>query len=129
MDKKKTYISMQDEISEISYKLEHLADGDNLIGNDVIFDYRKGYPRPQSVVGRDRGKEERLTALYSKRIKALNKECRRMEKWVESLPDSMDRRIARKYYLEGLSQEEIARDVHMDRSSVSRKLQKLQKSQ
>ena len=39
------YRSNRDEIKELKYKLEHLGEGDSLIGNDVIFDYRKGYPR------------------------------------------------------------------------------------
>ena len=45
------YRSNVQEIRELTYKLDHLGEGDSLIGNDVIFDYKKGYPRPQSVVG------------------------------------------------------------------------------
>ena len=47
----KAYRSNRDEIKELKYKLDHLGEGDSLIGNDVIFDYRKGYPMPQAVVG------------------------------------------------------------------------------
>ena len=47
------YRSNRDEIKELKYKLEHLGEGDSLIGNDVIFDYRKGYPRAQAIVGHD----------------------------------------------------------------------------
>ena len=55
MDKKKLedYRSKKAEIKELQYKLSHLGAGDSLIGNDVIMDYRKGYPIPQSVVGYD----------------------------------------------------------------------------
>ena len=35
------YRSNRDEIKELKYKLDHLGEGDSLIGNDVIFDYRK----------------------------------------------------------------------------------------
>ena len=47
------YRSNKEEIKELRYKLEHLEDGDNLVRNDVIFDYRKGYPRAEAIVGRD----------------------------------------------------------------------------
>ena len=36
----KDYRSKKEEIIELEYKLYHIADGDNLVGNDVIFDYR-----------------------------------------------------------------------------------------
>ena len=53
------YRSNVQEIRELTYKLDHLGEGDSLIGNDVIFDYKKGYPRPQSVVGYDYDLEAR----------------------------------------------------------------------
>ena len=58
------YRSCKEEIRELQYKLAHLGEGDSLIGNDVVFDYRTGYPKPQSVVGYDyeleRRRKERL---------------------------------------------------------------------
>ncbi|MCI9438228.1 MAG: helix-turn-helix domain-containing protein [Lachnospiraceae bacterium] len=59
---------------------------------------------------------------YKKRIHALQKECNAIEKYVEDIEDSLIRRIFRMYYLEGKTQREIARLIHMDRSTVSRKL-------
>lgn len=37
------YRSNRDEIKELKYKLDHLGEGDSLIGNDVIFDLQTGY--------------------------------------------------------------------------------------
>ena len=47
------YRSNREEIKELKYKLDHMGEGDSLIGNDVIFDYKKGYPRAQAIVGYD----------------------------------------------------------------------------
>ena len=41
-----SYRSCKEEIRELQYKLDHLGEGDSMIGNDTVFDYKTGYPRP-----------------------------------------------------------------------------------
>ena len=122
MDKKKLeeYKSKKAEIKELQYKLSHLGAGDSLIGNDVIMDYRKGYPIPQSVVGYDFEKEKRLRESYEKRIQKLRAECLEVEMWIEDIPDSLIRRIFRMHYVDGMTQKEISKIIHLDRSRNSR---------
>ena len=60
------YRSKKAEIGELTYRLNHFDDGDSMIGNDVVKDYRTGYPRPQSVVGYDYKRAERLRKTYRK---------------------------------------------------------------
>lgn len=116
------YRSNMEEIKELTYKLEHLGEGDALIGNDVVFDYRTGYPKPQSVVGYDYELEarrrERLENLRAK----IQAECDNVEDFVYGIPDGKTRRIFQLYFLEGLSQEKVARKMNMDRSRISRKI-------
>lgn len=116
------YRSNMEEIKELTYKLEHLGEGDSLIGNDVVFDYRTGYPKPQSVVGYDYELEarrrERLENLRAK----IQAECDNVEDFVFGIPDGKTRRIFQLYFLEGLSQEKVARKMNMDRSRISRKI-------
>ena len=119
-----SYRSCKEEIQELQYKLDHLGEGDSMIGNDTIFDYKTGYPRPQSVVGYDHKREERLRALYETRIEKLQKECTEIEEWVEAIPDSLTRRIFRMYYIDGLGQNKIAKRVHIAQSEVSKKISK-----
>lgn len=119
--KLESYKSMQEEIGELKYKLEHLHCNESLITSDTILDYRSGYPVPQSVVGYDFDKEYRLAVRYQNRINRLEKECAEAEEFVEAIPDSLTRRIFRMHYLEGRSQKNIAKAVHMDKSSVSKK--------
>jgi len=119
-----SYRSKKEEIVELNEKLLHLGEGDTMLGNDTILDYRTGYPAPQAVVGVDWDRFFRTGDRYRDRIEVLKEECRVVEDFIESIPDSLTRRIFRMYYVEGLSQKNIARNVHMDKSSVSRKIDK-----
>ena len=96
-----------------------------MIGNNVIFDYSKGYPMPQSVVGFDQEKYERLQNRDLKRKEKLETECEEIEWFVENIKDSLTHRIFRIYYIDGrkdVTQREVARRVHLDQSRVSRKI-------
>lgn len=116
------YISCKNEIAELAYLLEHLGEGDTMIGNDVINDYQTGYPRPQVVIGFDYEKYKRRRKRYEKRKLELEKECEEIEAFVEAIPDSLTRRIFRMYFILGMDQKTVAQNVHMDRSSVSKKI-------
>lgn len=78
------YKSMREEIEELKSKLDHLGEGDSLIGSDVVMDYRSGYPVPQSVVGYDFNREQSLRAMYTGRKNKLEKECMELEAAVAS---------------------------------------------
>lgn len=119
-----SYRSKKEEITELTYKVQHLGDNDAMVGNDVIMDYRSGYPVPQSVVGVDLDKYLRLKARYKNRIAKLKEECEQIETYIEDIEDSITRRIFRMYYIDGISQERVAKIVHLDKSSVSRKIDK-----
>lgn len=121
-EKLEAYRSMKEEIAELRYKMEHLMDGDAMVGSSVIKDYRSGYPVPQAVVGVDWERYYRLRERYEYRICELEKECAEVEELIEEINDSMTRRIFRMYFLEGMSQKDVGRAVHMDRSRISRKI-------
>lgn len=116
------YKSKKNEIKELEYKLQHLGDGDSLVGNDTIMDYRSGYPRPQSVVGIDWKKYDNEKRRYRQRIKKLQTECDEIEQFVESIDDSLTRRIFRMYYIDGESQEQVAKAVKYSRGRISQKI-------
>lgn len=130
MTKKKLedYRSKKAEIKELQYKLSHLGSGDSLIGNDVIMDYRKGYPIPQSVVGYDLEREHRLKELYYRNLRKLREECLEIEIWIEDIPDSITRRIFRMCYLDGMTQEKVSKTIHLSQASISEKISNYLKS-
>lgn len=116
------YRSNRDEIKELKYKLDHLGEGDSLIGNDVIFDYKKGYPMPQAVVGYDYELEWKRRERYENQIAKLELEQDQIEEWVFTIRDSQARRIFQMYFLEGMTQEKVARKMNIERSGVSKKI-------
>ncbi len=122
------YRSNRDEIKELKYKLDHLGEGDSLIGSDVILDYRKGYPMPQAVVGYDYELEWKRRKRYENQIAKLQVEQDRIEEWVFGIRDSRARRIFQLCYLEGLTQEKAGRKLHMDQSGISRKIDQFLKN-
>lgn len=120
----RSYKSKKEEIDELAYKLDHIADDDNLVGNDVIFDYRSGYPQPQAVVGTDQEKYHRLSRRWRNRKALLEEECLQVEEFVESISDSLTKRIFRMCYLDGYTQKQVANKMNLDRSTVTKKIDK-----
>ena len=116
------YRSKKDEIQELDYILKNRWRDEGLIGNDVIFDYSKGYPMPQSVVGFDQAKYERLQDRDQRRKEQLEQECAEIEEWVETIPDSLTRRIFRMCFIDGRKQKDVAKAVHLDQSMISKKI-------
>lgn len=118
----KKYRSKKDEILELDWVLRNRWRDEGMIGNNVVFDYRGGYPRPQSVVGFDYERYDRLQDRDNEKKKILEKECEEIEEWVEKIPDSITRRIFRLTFIQGMKQERVAQMVHIDQSRVSRKI-------
>ena len=116
------YRSKKDEIQELDYILKNRWRDEGLIGNDVIFDYSKGYPMPPSVVGFDQAKYERLQDRDQRRKEQLEQECAEIEEWVEAIPDSLTRRIFRMCFIDGRKQKDVAKAVHLDQSMISKKI-------
>nr|WP_288775750.1 hypothetical protein [uncultured Eubacterium sp.] len=127
----KAYRSNKAEILELDYALQNRWKSDTMIGNDVIFDYSKGYPMPQCVVGFDQEKYERLQDRDLKRKKAIEQECKEVEQFVDAIPDSLGHRIFRKLFIDGrkpVTQEQVGKSVHLDRSRISRKIDDILKN-
>ena len=77
---------------------------------------------PQSVVGFDQKKYERLQDRDQRRKERLEQECTEIEAFVENIDDSLTRRIFRLYFIDGRRQKDVAKAVHMERSSISKKI-------
>ena len=118
-----SYRSKKAEIRELTAIIENRYQDESLIGNDVILDYSKSYPPiPQGVVGFDLAKYRRLQERDRRRKEQLEKECVEIEDFIESIEDSLTRRIFRMTFIDGEKQRKVAKAVHLDRSVVSRKI-------
>ena len=116
------YKSKRAEITELRIKLSSIGKGDSMIGNSVILNGQVYPPRPESVVGIDEKKYERLRKKYSERLAELERDCGEIEEWIEEIQDSLTRRIFRMYYVDGMTQQQVANEIGLDRSRISRKI-------
>ncbi len=73
-------------------------------------------------------KEIRQEKRYEDRILILTKECEAVERFIEEIPESLLRRIFRMYYIDNLTQKEIGDTLNMERSSISKKINRYLKS-
>lgn len=115
------YRSEKQEIEELKYKLQNLKTED-FIGNSVIMDYRTGFPSPQTVIETDMNAYRTRQNHLMTEIARLEQNCQEVEQWIESIPDSLTRRIFRLYYTDGNIQKNIARQLHVERSTISKKI-------
>lgn len=103
----KDYAKAKREIPLLKAELSAMNNTDAGLGSSVIFDYSKGYPRPQAVVGFD---EER----YNRRAATLaHKEvqCAAVEKFVADIDDTLTRSVFYKRYIEDKKWEIVASEV------------------
>lgn len=117
-----SYKSNRSEIKELMRQLRRLTEGEDLLRASVILDYRTGYPHPQSIIGYDYELEKRRRKRYEDQIAKLRAEQDNIEEWVLGVRDGLTRRILQLYFLEGKTQSEVARIVHLHQSCVSRKI-------
>lgn len=98
------YRRLKREIPILELELEAMKQGDNGFNNSTVFDYRDGYPKPQSVVGFD-------WPLYERRKKILDAKkakVKAVEKWIEQIDDGQTRCVFKMFYQEGMTWEKIA---------------------
>ena len=113
--------SKKQEIEELKWKLRNMESKD-YIDNSVIMDYRSGFPIPQSVIGVDTDAYRKRQKRLRDEISRLERHCQEVEQWIEDIPDSLTRRIFRMYYEDGQNQKVIAKQLHVDRSTISKKI-------
>ena len=89
----------------------------------VVFykDYRTGRGIPKAKQEIDSGEEELrvLTENLKASMRKLAKQLNKAEKFIEKIESSEVRTIMRMYYLAGMSQEEIAEELHYSQGRIS----------
>ena len=98
------YKKLKREIPVLEAELQEMITTEAGMGNDTIFDYRDGYPKPQSVVGFN-------WPLYEsrKRILEHKKEKRKaVEQWINAIDDGQTRCVFRMRYIDDMNWVKIA---------------------
>lgn len=101
------YQKYKREIPLLRAELDNMKTTDAGYGNSTVFDYRSGYPKPQSVVGFDRERYIRRQKALSERETTLQT----VEKWIDEIPDTETRVVFRMRYIEGKKWEKIAKKL------------------
>lgn len=126
------YRAIKDEIKLLGNKIADLNNievqmiADKVKGSSQHFPYTKKnfcidgidedkYDQNQDIIHNLKLKRER------KRAELIEKETQ-MHDFIYSIPDSQSRQIFILRYMDGLTQMQISRKVHLDQSAVSRKL-------
>lgn len=81
-----------------------MIESDSGIGNSVIFDYRKGYPQPQSIVGFDWDLFDHRKGVLERR----KEQVKAVEQWIRDIEDGQIRCVFRMRYINGMSWVKIA---------------------
>lgn len=98
------YRDIKKEILCLKIELRDMQAGDNGLNNSTVFDYKTGFPRPQSVVGFD-------WELYEKRLDTLKRKqekAKAIENWIKNIEDGQTRYIFKSFYIDGMKWEKIA---------------------
>ena len=98
------YKKYKREIQYLEAELQEMREGDAGIGNSTIFDYRSGYPQPQSVVGFD-------WPLYERRYQVLERrkeQVKAVEEWINAIPEGQVRCVFRMRYIDGMTWKRIS---------------------
>lgn len=86
-------------------------------GNDVIFDYRQGYPKPESIVGFDQEKYDRKRQQYETKLKQIQE----VDDYIENIADDEIRLVFTLYYINGKTWDEVADEMSYSDDSYPRK--------
>lgn len=100
-----TYPKLCKDIPLLEAEIRLMKEGDNGLGNDTVFDYQTGFPRPQSVIGFD-------WPLYEKRLAQLERMKQRktrIDAWIEEIEDVRTRTVFKMKYQQEKSWADIAK--------------------
>lgn len=100
-----TYPKLCKDIPLLEAEIRNMKEGDNGLGNDTVFDYRTGYPRPQPVIGFN-------WELYAKRqaqLERMKQRKARIDAWIEEIDDVRTRTVFKMKYQQEKNWADIAK--------------------
>ena len=100
------YQKYKREIPLLRAELEEMSSTDAGLGSSTVFDYRSGYPKPQSVIGFDQERYDRRRSALKEKTETVHA----VNIWIEEIPDAQTRAVFRMRYIEGENWEKIAKN-------------------
>ena len=103
------YRKLKQEIPVLELELLMMKNTEAGLGNDTIFDYQTGYPRPQSVVGFDQKKYDRREKVLERK----KEKVKAMDQWIDDIKDGQTRCVFRMFYKQNMTWKAIAKQIGM----------------
>ncbi len=121
---KRTPKRMRSLISEARHLQEMLdqpAKTTEYVG-DTAKDYRTGKPHSITITGYGQQDYPELKERYYQKLRDIQQEIAFLEGFLDQVEDPQTRDILRLYYVNGLTQEQIAEELGYARSAIAMKL-------
>ena len=103
------YRKLKQEIPVLELELLMMKNTEAGLGNDTIFDYQTGYPRPQSVIGFDQKKYDRREKVLERK----KEKVKAMDQWIDDIKDGQTRCVFRMFYKQNMTWKAIAKQIGM----------------
>ena len=89
---------------------------------DTAKDYRTGKPHSITITGYGQQDYPELKERYYQKLRDIQREIAFLEGFLDQVEDPQTRDILRLYYVNGLTQEQIAEELGYARSAIAMKL-------
>jgi len=124
------YRKLKREAEDLQKRIDKQYDREINTGHSTVRGSSKKFPYtefhfgvwindPKQIADRDK-----LIKVYSDRMENARKEILRIEQFISDIPDSELRQIFEYRFVDGMKLREIADYMHMDRSTVGKKIYK-----
>ena len=110
----KQHRALKREMEELNIKIFQEQEKEEMSKKD--FPYIERYDVEQEY------KRKKLINEYNARKTKVEKETLEIESFISSIPDAETRLIFQYSFIDGMKQREIAEKLHMERSSISKKI-------
>lgn len=110
----KQHRALKREMEELNIKIFQEQEKEEMSKKD--FPYIERYDVEQEYI------RKKLINEYNERKIKVEKETLEIESFISSIPDAETRLIFQYSFIDGMKQREIAEKLHMERSSISKKI-------
>ncbi len=127
-EKLKQYRALRKEIDYLDRQIEKLREQDIQAVTGTVMSSGKDFPyiKTRVTVTMDEPEQknaiEKRIAIKEHRMEQAQELAEQIERYIASIPDSTDRQIFEMAFLEGKTQKEIAEQVQIERSYVSKRI-------
>ena len=122
------YRKLKREAEDLQNRIDKQYDKEIATGHSTVRGSSKEFPYTEFHFGvwvddpKQVDERNKLIKAYSVRMEKARKEILRIQQFINDIPDSELRQIFEYRFVDGFTQREISKEVHLDQSVISRKI-------